>query len=268
MSLNTAELLKPRETIENYNTAFETTIQNIDPEILFKKVIEMETQKRILTDAIYAKDPVHVILIGPPGNGKTLFLECIRDAFPQYSQWIDSTTSSGIGMVERIFEKANRLRFLLVDELEKYNMDDRTVLLGLLSSGTLSRNLKEVSIELTNLKIWFFSTCNDIKKMYKQQPEFVNRCEIIKIPALDYPTFLYVASKRLQREQGVHNEEIAKYIAARVFHDFGNETDMRRCIRLAQMVNSRAIRTRNDYTIDKDIVDEVVSDLKQTHFML
>lgn len=266
MSLNVGTLLKARGTIENYNKAFEYTLESVNAETLFKKVIGLETQKRILMDAIYAKDPVHVILIGPPGNGKTLFLECIRDAFPEYSQFIDSTISSGIGMVERIYEKANRLHFLLVDELEKFNMNDRTTLLGLLSSGTLSRNLKDIeaSYELTGLKIWFFATCNNIEKIKKQQKEFLDRCEVIKIPALDYNTFLYVAGIRLQREKGIHSEEMARYIAARVYHDFGNETDMRRCIRFARMGVARAIDMTHDDTITKDIVDEVASDVKAT----
>jgi MoxR-like ATPase len=264
MSLSPSVLLKPRETIENYNKQFESTIENLNAETLFKKVIGLDTQKRIITSAIYSKDPVHIILIGPPGNGKTLFLECIQDAFSQHSQWIDSTTSSGIGMVERIIEKVKRLRFLLVDELEKFNMNDRTTLLRLLSSGKLNRDLKEVSVELTNLKIWFIATCNNIDKIQKQQPEFLDRCLVIKIPELDDETFLYVAGKRLQKEQGIHSEDIAKYIASRVFHDLGQETNMRKCIRLARMSYARAIETREDDTITKDIVDEVVIDIKNT----
>lgn len=264
MSLQPSALLKPRETIENFNKQFESTIENLNPEALFKKVIGLEVQKRIITSAIYSKDPVHIILIGPPGNGKTLFLECIQEAFAQHSQWIDSTTSSGIGMVERIIEKVKRLRFLLVDELEKFNMNDRTTLLRLLSSGKLNRDLKEVSVELTNLKIWFIATCNNIDKIKKQQPEFVDRCLVIKIPELDDETFLYVAGKRLQREQGIHSEDIARYIASRVFHDLGQETNMRKCIRLARMSYARAIETREDDTITKDIVDEVVLDIKNT----
>jgi DNA polymerase III delta prime subunit len=270
MSLTPTTLLKARESIENYSKAFESTLESIDTETLFHKVIGLEIQKRILMDAIKSKDPVHIILIGPPGNGKTLFLECIRDAFPQYSQFIDSTISSGIGMVERIYERANRLRFLLVDELEKFNTNDRTTLLGLLSSGTLSRNLKEIedSYELTGLKIWFFATCNDIKKIKKYQKEFIDRCEIIKIPELDYETFLYVASKRLTKEDGIHSEEIARYIAIRVFSDFGEQTDLRRALRFARMSYARAIDMTEDDTITKDIVDAVASDVKAAGLQL
>ncbi len=137
-------------------------------------------------------------------------------------------------------------------------------MIRLLSSGKLSRDLKEVSLELTDLKIWFISTYNNIDKIKKQQPEFTDRCLVIKIPDLDTETFLYVAGKRLTREQGIHSEDIARYIASRVFHDLGQETNMRKCIKLARMSYARAIETREDDTITKDIVDEVVLDIKNT----
>jgi len=268
MSLTPTSLLKARESIENYSKTFESTLESIDSKTLFHKVIGLEIQKRILMDAIRSKDPVHLILVGPPGCGKSLLLECIQEAFQEQSQWIDSTTSSGIGMIERIYEKVKRLRFLLVDELEKFNMDDRTVLLGLLSNGKLSRQLKDINIELHGLKVWFLATCNNIEKIKKIQPEFLDRAEIIRIPDLDYETFLYVASKRLQREDGIHSEEIARYIAIRVYHDFGENTDLRRALRFARMSYARAIDMTEDDTITKDIVDAVASDVKAAGLQL
>lgn len=268
MSLQSTSLLKARESIENYSKAFESTLESINSETLFCKVIGLEIQKRILIDAIKSKDPVHVILLGPPGSGKSLLIECIQDAFPEQSQWIDSTTSSGIGMISRIYEKVKRLRYLLVDELEKFNIDDRTVLLGLLSGGKLSRQLRDINIDLHGLKIWFLATCNNIEKIKKVQPEFLDRTELIRIPELDYEKFLYVAGKRLQREKGIHSEEIARYIAVRVWHDFGEITDMRRALRFARMSYARAIDMTEDDTITKDIVDALASDVKAAGLQL
>jgi hypothetical protein len=171
-------------------------------------------------------------------------------------------------MVSRIYEKVKKLRFVLADELEKFAMDDRTTLLGLLSGGKLSRQLKDVNIDLHGLKIWFLATCNNIDKIKKQQPEFIDRCEVIRIPELDYNDFLFVASKRLQREKGIHSEEIAKYIAVRVWHDFGEVTDMRRALRFARMSFARAIDATEDDTITKDIVDAVAADVKEAGLQL
>ena len=262
MSLSPSVLLKPRETLENYNSVFEDTLQNLDTYAIFGDVIGLEIQKRILMDALRAHDPVHHILIGPPGNGKSLFLKCILKAFPDSSKWIDSTTSSGIGMIERILDKGHKLRFLLVDEIEKFNKNDRETFLGLLEGGNVTRDLAEYSRELSGLKIWLFATCNDIKKMHTQEKPLLNRCDIIKVPGLDYKTYLYVAGKRLLKEEGILDEEMARFIAQRVYSDLGEEMDIRKYIRIARKSYARAIDTREDDTITKDVVDEVVADNK------
>ena len=62
MSLTTSALLKPRETIETWHANFNNVLQNMDANAIFnKKVIRMEVQKRILLNAIYAKEPVNLI---------------------------------------------------------------------------------------------------------------------------------------------------------------------------------------------------------------
>ena len=62
MSLTTSALLKPRETIETWHANFNNVLQNMDANAIFnKKVIKMEVQKRILLNAIYAKEPVNLI---------------------------------------------------------------------------------------------------------------------------------------------------------------------------------------------------------------
>jgi len=49
----------------------------------------------------------------------------------------------------------------------------------------------------------------------------------------------------------------AKHIANRMYNEFGHETNIRRCIRLAWLANSHAIRSREDDIITRDIVDNV-----------
>ena len=267
MSLDNTHLLKPRDIIENHSDSLAKMLQKTDKQTVFKKVIGLEQQKDLMIYSMKAIEPINYIIVGPPGNGKSLIIECVYEAFKEYSQWIDSTTSSGIGMIERIIEKIDRLRFLCVDELEKFSTSDRYTLLGLLGQGTLSRNLKHTSVEYTDLKIWFYATSNDIRKIQKQQPEFLDRCGVLEIPALPEETFYFVASKRLQKEEGIDNEAIARYIAQRVYHDIRpGETNMRWTIRLAQLTYSYA--RDNNTTVNKDSVDQVAGLVKNNIFML
>lgn len=85
---------------------------------------------------------------------------------------------------------------------------------------------------------------------------------MVDIPALDYPTFQYVVSKRLLREKGIDNEEIGKYIAERVHEDFGHKTNMRLAIKIARLANSHALSTSK--TVSKDTVNIVVAWLKHS----
>lgn len=254
MSLNKDSLLQ--QTVPDLPEQF-----NVDAS-MFDNIVGLDDIKKMFVNAIHANDPVHLMLVGPPGNGKTSFLKAVLELYPQYSLFIDSTISSGIGMIEDIFEMSHNLRFLLVDEIEKFDRNDRMVLLNVLETGILSRRLRHETKVLHDLNVWFFATCNDIVKMQKQQPELLNRCEILNIPALTFDTFEYVVSERLKREKGITNIDIAKYIANRVYNEFGNETNIRRCIRLARLANSHAILTRDDDTITEDIVDDIVDRLK------
>jgi replication-associated recombination protein RarA len=259
MSLNPSQLLiQPAKLIQpaDVNQLFHTLERNQD---IFKDIVGLEEVKRILLNSIYAFDPVHIILVGPPGNGKTLFLQAVLKAFTQFSLFIDSTISSGIGMIEGIFDRAHSLRFLLVDEIEKFSRRDRKVLLNLLETGIVSRSLRNERRLLTDMKVWFFATCNNINQIQTEQPELLNRCIILTVPALNYNKFEYVASIRLQREQGINTEEIAKYVAFKVFTEF-DATDMRKCIQICRLANSQAQQLRKE--VDREVVDGVISRLK------
>ena len=262
MSLNTSQILKPRQTIENYDSDFKTVLHNMDIDKIFERVIKLDVQKRIMKNAIFSPKPVNLIFVGPPGNGKSLILECLRDAFPLISDWSDAETSSGIGVIESILSKGKMLRFVIVDELEKFNVKDLNVFLGLIQNGAIHRKLANRKIDERGFKIWFFATSNDIEKLRRKSLPLVNRCNIINVPALKYEDYLHVASKRLLREEGIHSEELGKFIASRVFHDFGT-TDMRLAVRLANFAMGH-VRRHKLTEVTKDIIDAVATDFKLT----
>jgi SpoVK/Ycf46/Vps4 family AAA+-type ATPase len=46
---------------------------------IFDKIIGYEAIKRTLVRSLNSEEPVHILLAGPPGQAKTLFLKCTGD---------------------------------------------------------------------------------------------------------------------------------------------------------------------------------------------
>jgi SpoVK/Ycf46/Vps4 family AAA+-type ATPase len=47
---------------------------------LFDKILGYEGIKRFVR-SLTSREPVHILLVGPPGQAKTLFLKCILETF-------------------------------------------------------------------------------------------------------------------------------------------------------------------------------------------
>jgi holliday junction DNA helicase RuvB len=48
---------------------------------MFHDIVGYEGIKRTFLRSLGSKEPVHILLVGPPGQAKTLFLICILEKF-------------------------------------------------------------------------------------------------------------------------------------------------------------------------------------------
>jgi len=94
--------------VNNYSSRVEST--------LFQEIIGCKELKRILTRAVLAKEPVHLLFIGSPASAKTMFLTGIMRSFKD-SVFVAGSNATKAGLTNQLFER--RPRFLLIDELEK-----------------------------------------------------------------------------------------------------------------------------------------------------
>src|SRR6476620_7647704 len=77
----------------------------------FNNIVGYDNIKKIFYFAIRSHLPVHVLLVGPPGSAKTLFLmECMN---LQRSYFTLGSHSTKAGMVDYLF--VNRPRYLIID---------------------------------------------------------------------------------------------------------------------------------------------------------
>ena len=101
----------------------------------FSDISGYEDIKWVLQKAIENENPVHILLVGPPGLGKTRFLKAIEEEYPDLTYFALASGSTGAGMINHCFE--NPPRFLLIDEIEDMKQSDQATLLSLLQDGCL-----------------------------------------------------------------------------------------------------------------------------------
>jgi len=82
---------------------------------IFDNVIGCEGIKRTFIRSLNSKDPVHILLIGPPGQAKTLFLKCILETYGEKKAFFTvGGNASKSGIIDVLFDM--RPKYLLIDE--------------------------------------------------------------------------------------------------------------------------------------------------------
>jgi DNA replicative helicase MCM subunit Mcm2 (Cdc46/Mcm family) len=66
--------------------------------------------------ALTSQDPIHILLKGPVGTGKTRFIKAIEKRYPELSYFALGSGATGAGMINQCFEILPR--FLLIDEID------------------------------------------------------------------------------------------------------------------------------------------------------
>jgi Holliday junction DNA helicase RuvB len=214
---------------------------------MFDEIMGRDTEKAIVKAALHASNPVHILLHGPPGDGKTTFLRAIEKQYPGSTLFLNFTRTSGPGALNEVIRHRKTLKYLVIDEIMDADKPTRAMLLDLMENGRITYTLRNEKVDMTGLRIWVFGTCNDITKVKRNQPQFLDRMQVIPMRAYELDEYFRVATFRLTRE-GV-TAEIADYIANAMYHLHGS-TDLRECVRVARMA-----KTQND-------VDNLVRNLE------
>ena len=94
---------------------------------IFDNIIGYEGIKRTFIRSLNSEQPVHILLVGPPGQAKTLFLKCILETFGEKKAFfIVGGNASKSGLIDVLFDM--QPRYLLVDEIEHLKPEYQTML--------------------------------------------------------------------------------------------------------------------------------------------
>jgi|SRR5215211_4951349 len=227
---------KLRNTISNllHHTA---GLKKNNEDNIFNNIYGHEDIKQIMQIALRAEQPVHVLLTGEPGCGKTQFLENIKGYYKDRSYFTIGAHSTKAGMLDYLFEK--RPRFLLIDEIEHMQAKDQAVLLGLMQSQVISET-KYGKTRQTQLKCFVFATSNSTKKMLDP---LLSRFVVIKVGKYSCEEFKEVAMKVLMERESMEDENLARAIVNKVWQKSSDNANIRNVIKIARL-------TKNMHDID------------------
>ena len=129
----------------------------------FDKIVGYEGIKRTFLRSLNSEEPVHILLVGPPGPAKTLFLKCILEAYGEKKVFFTvGGNASKSGLTDVLFDMLSK--YLLIDEIEHLKSEYQTMLLSLMETGILTQTVHK-KIRQTHLKTWVFATSNGTKKL-------------------------------------------------------------------------------------------------------
>lgn len=103
---------------------------------MFDAIEGRESEKAVLTAALQAPRPVHVLLVGDPASGKSDLLRCCA-TIPRARYAVGGMTTSS-GMVDYLLEQPGT-SIVLIDELDKADPGDYAALYELMESGQVPR---------------------------------------------------------------------------------------------------------------------------------
>jgi holliday junction DNA helicase RuvB len=142
--------------------------------------------KRTFVRALTSKEPLHILLVGPPGQAKTLFLKCMLETFGEKRAFFTvGGNASKAGLIDVLFDM--QPRYLLIDEIEYLKPEYQTMLLSLMETGILTQTMHS-KVRHIHLKTCVFATSNGIKKL--SEP-LLSRFRVMHLNGYSFSQFYY-----------------------------------------------------------------------------
>jgi Holliday junction resolvasome RuvABC ATP-dependent DNA helicase subunit len=210
---------------------FGTTEQKLSTEEkFFYNVVGYSDIKKLLLKSVASKDPVHILLTGPPSCSKTVFLlEMLEGLDDTY--FVDAAGVSGAGMTDHLF--SNNTKYLLIDEIDKMKKIDQAVLLNVMETGIVSETKLKGKTRQKKMKLWIFATSNDVEKL--SEP-LRSRFMELHLEEYTYEEFIEIIRRLLKRRYHL-DTDVSEEIGYAVWNRMQSK-DVRDAINIAKLTRS------------------------------
>lgn len=215
----------------NRVAAFGTTEQKLNPEDkFFSNIVGYSDIKKLLLKSVVSKNPVNILLTGPPSSSKTIFLLEMLEGLDN-AYFVDAIGVSGPGLMDHLF--SNNTKYLLIDELDKMKKTDQAVLLNLMETGILSETKLKGKTRRKDVKLWIFATSNDVGKV--SEP-LRSRFMELHLEQYTYEEFTGIVERLLKKRYQM-DTEVSEKIAYVVWNRMKSK-DVRDAIKIARLAKS------------------------------
>jgi Holliday junction DNA helicase RuvB len=199
-------------------------------EKFFSNVVGYPEIKKLLLKSVVAKEPVNILLTGPPSSSKTVFLlemlEGLDDTF-----FIDAVATSGPGMMEQLFN--NSTKYLLIDEMDKMKKNDQAALLNVMETGILSETKLKGKTRQKRMKLWIFATSNDVERI---SGALRSRFMELHLEEYRYEEFIEIVRRLLKKRYHL-GVSLSEKIGYAVWNQMKSK-DVRDAIKIAKLTKS------------------------------
>lgn len=211
---------------------------------LFDDVVGYDDVKWLLKRALTTDDITNVILFGPTGSAKTVFLMCINNYLDD-SYFMSGKPSSGPGVLDRMFKQTPK--YMLIDEMDDMDNGVQEVLSQYTETGIIDETKigKDRQME-TNTKT--FGSANYPDDIIEQVND---RFLDLHFEPYDYEEFIEICEHILPDREDVSENEAA--IIGEEVWNLENEADVRKAIQVARLSRGdpqKIIGVLNNYSQD------------------
>jgi holliday junction DNA helicase RuvB len=205
-------------------------VKKVNVDKIFANIIGQDDAKAVLTMAIQSVKPVHILLKGPYGIGKTeLMLDVANHIGRKNTHFGIGSRISKAGLTD-LFIKNPNLDYLFIDELETMKKADQAVLLSVMQHGIVSETLyKKTKGREAKVNVRVIATTNDTRNVLRALQTRFGICEM---GAYTQEEFTRVAVELCKSEDVTPS--IAANIARLVYHNFYEPTP-RDPVRIARL---------------------------------
>lgn len=212
---------------------------------IFDDVVGYEDVKFLMRRAMSADDIVNVLLVGPKGSAKTVFLMCINKL--DKSEYISGQPTTGPGFYDVMFEE--KPRYVAIDEIDNADAKTQKSLADYTETGILVEtkgNNKRRKLK-TNTKT--FAAANRMSDIID---EIANRFVDLHFEPYTHSEFIEVCEHIIPRNEDKSKKE-AKMIAEAVwdFEGFGNVRKALQAARLSRGDPEKILDILDDYSADQ-----------------